>query len=223
MKHATKTILALAVGVLLAGPAVASPDEAGWTTATDYPEIGAPNANRDSKKTHRIVWRDFPPTLRTDGPNSNLTTTRTVHDLMFESLIQIHPNTEEFIPFLANEWKIETDKKAGTQTFSFKIDPKAKWADGSPVTAEDVHKSFWHRVQEDRSDPSNVLTFNEGFNEPVIVDERTIKVTTKKLNWRLFLYFGGMISTSQGFALAGMILAGTMLVRSRIRSQAGSR
>jgi phosphatidylglycerol:prolipoprotein diacylglycerol transferase len=37
------------------------------------------------------------------------------------------------------------------------------------------------------------------------------------------LYLGGMISTSQGFALAGMILAGTMLVRSRLRSQAASR
>ncbi len=189
MKHATT--LALVFGALLASPAVASPDETGWQTSTDFPAIGDAGAKRDSKATFRVVWRSFPPTLRTDGPNSNLVQTSTVHSLMYESLIQVHPDTEEFIPYLADKWKIETDKAAGTQTFTFHISDKATWADGSPVTSEDVAKTFWHLTQEDRNDPSNVMTFTEGFNVPVIVDAKTIKVTTKKLNWRLFLYFGG--------------------------------
>jgi microcin C transport system substrate-binding protein len=54
-----------------------------------------------------------------------------------------------------------------------------------------VHASWWHKVSEDRKDPSNSLVYGQ-FDEPTIVDERTIKVTTKKMNWRLFLYFGGI-------------------------------
>ncbi|HVR28491.1 MAG TPA: ABC transporter substrate-binding protein, partial [Thermoanaerobaculia bacterium] len=39
---------------------------------------------------------------------------------------------------------------------------------------------------------SNVITFEEGYEEPEIVDRLTVKVRTKEMNWRLFLYFGGM-------------------------------
>ncbi|RMG17224.1 MAG: ABC transporter substrate-binding protein [Planctomycetota bacterium] len=182
----------LALALSCASLAWADEDATGWQTSTDYPLIGDPAAKRDSKKTLRIVWRTFPPTLRTDGPNSNLVQTSTIHSLLYESLVQIHPNTEEFIPYLADRWKIETNEEEGYQTFTFHINEKARWSDGAPVTAEDVVKSFWHRVQEDRNDPSNVLTFSKGFHMPEAVDEHTVRVRTKELNWRLFLYFGGM-------------------------------
>jgi microcin C transport system substrate-binding protein len=169
-------------------------DASEWTTATDYPAIGDPRAVKDDGSRPFVSpWLTFPPTLRTDGPNSNLTTTRNIRALIFESLVQLHPETEEFIPCLASHWKIEDNDDGETQTFWFRIDERAKWADGEPVTALDVYYSFWHRIQEDRKDPSNVITFNEGYEMPEIVDRLTIKVRTKKTNWRLFLYFGGMV------------------------------
>mgnify|MGYP002713126895 CR=1 FL=1 len=181
----------LALSLFVATPATAQ--EGKWQNGGDYPEIGSPNAKRVMKdRPLKVRWQSFPPTLRTDGPNSNLIQTRNIHVLMYESLIGIHPNTEDFAGTLASEWKIDTDKEAKRQTFWFRIDDRARFSDGSKVTASDVYWSFWHLVQEDRKDPSNLIVFGEQFEMPVIVDERTIKVTTKKLNWRLFLYFGGM-------------------------------
>jgi microcin C transport system substrate-binding protein len=192
----------LLLALPLAALAIARADEekkfdpTGWLTNEKYPPIGDPRAQRVNKDPFVIRWEAFPPTLRTDGPNSNLVQTTTIHGLMYETLVSIHPETEEFIPMLASHWKREIDEAKGTQTFWFRLDSRAKFADGSPVTADDVAKSFWHLVQEDRNDPSNVLTYNEAFNAPEVIDKHTIKVTTKGadktkgLNWRLFLYFG---------------------------------
>lgn len=163
-----------------------------WTTCEKFPPIGDPAAKRTSKDPFVIRWETFPPTLRTDGPNSALVQTRTLQGLIYETLVGIHPETEEFIPGLATHWKQETNLEKGYQVFTFRIDPRARWSDGSEVTANDVVATFWHHVQEDRNDPSSVMTYNEGFEMPEVLDKLTVRVKTKELNWRLFLYFGGM-------------------------------
>ena len=169
-----------------------NPDE--WQTNEDYPLIGDPSALRVVKDEPFVeVWATFLPTLRTDGPNSNQSTSRTIKVLTFESLIGVHPETEAFIPGLASHWKIEKSPDGKTQTFWFRINEKARFSDGAEVTADDVAKTWWHMTQEDRNDPSNAMTFNEGFEKPEVVDKYTIKVRTKVMNWRLFLYFGGML------------------------------
>jgi microcin C transport system substrate-binding protein len=166
-------------------------DPAEWTTVTDYPPLGDPRAVRDDGSRPFVEpWLTFPPTLRTDGPNSNLTTLSTVHALMFETLVGLHPETEEFIPSLASHWKIEKNPDGKTQTFWFRIDDRARFSNGDPVTAADVYYTFWHMVQEDRNDPSQAMTYGEGFEMPEVIDRLTLKIKTKSLNWRLFLYFG---------------------------------
>ncbi len=187
----TSTAHAREVAAITAA-AAPTQDDTGWQDGGDYIPMGDPAAKRDlPERAIKIWWPSYPPTLRTDGPDSNLVQTRTVHNLMYESLVGIDPNTEEFVPTLAKQWRIETDYEKGRQTFSFKLNPAARFSNGKPVTAEDVHASWWHMTQEDRRDPSNVLVFSQ-FEEPVIVDEHTVKVSTNKLNWRLFLYFSGM-------------------------------
>jgi len=168
--------------------------QGGWDNGGQYPLIGDPNAKQAMKdRPLKVPIVSFPPTLRREGPNSRLVTIRTLNNLQFETLVDIHPETLEFIPLLAKEWKIERDQEAGKQTFWFRLDPDARFSDGSKVTANDVYYSFWHLVQKDRNDPSNYMTFHEGYEDPVVVDESTIRVTTKSLNWRLFLYFGADI------------------------------
>jgi len=185
-------ILAAAMLPRAAEPQDAAP--ADWMTAADYPAIGDARAKRVPGSRFVIPWETFPPTLRTEGPNSNLVQTTSIHSLMYEVLVQVHPGTGEFVPGLATHWKVETAPDRKSQTFSFRIDPKARWSDGSPVTADDVYRTWWHQTQEDRKDPMSRMTFFEDYEEPKLVDRHTIQVKTKELNWRLFLYFAsGML------------------------------
>lgn len=72
------------------------------------------------------------PLTNTDGE------ARPVTNLLFEPLLSRHWDTYEWQPEIASKWEISAD---GTQ-FTFTLDPKAKFSDGSPVTAEDVKFSF---------------------------------------------------------------------------------
>lgn len=168
-------------------------EDTGWIDAgDDYPISGSPDAKRAlQERPLRLRWNAFPPTLRVDGPDSRLVQTRGIHELIYEHLVYVHRDTEEYIPMLAKEWRIQSDFEHERQTFWFRVDERARFSDGSAVDAEDVYYSWRHKVEPDRIDPAMVLVFSQ-FEEPVVVDEHTIKVTTKKLNWRLFQYFGGM-------------------------------
>ena len=64
-----------------------NPEE--WETNENYDFIGDPRALKGGEITS--TWSSFPPNLRTDGPNSNLIQTRTLHSLMYESLVGLHP------------------------------------------------------------------------------------------------------------------------------------
>lgn len=158
-------------------------DPADWKTNDQYDFIGDPAAQKGGQFTR--VWEEFPPNLRTDGPNSNLIQTATIHNLIYEGMLNLHTTTLKFIPNLATHWKISEDKR----TFWFRLNPKARFSDGSEVTSDDVYWSFWHLTEEDRQDPYNRILFHNSFETPEIIDKYTIKVQTKKLNWRLFLYF----------------------------------
>ncbi|NBW82083.1 hypothetical protein EBR21_10065, partial [bacterium] len=61
-----------------------------------------------------------------------------VQDMFFESLLDRHWDTYDWIPSLASKWEISKDGKQ----FTFTLDKKAKFSDGSPVTAEDVKFSY---------------------------------------------------------------------------------
>ncbi len=154
-----------------------------WQTATDYEFFGDPNAKKGG--TFRNYWNEFVPTLRTEGPNTNLQQLTQIFDLVYDRLLQLHPTTLEYVPRLAEYWQISEDK----QNFRFRLNPKARWADGSEITADDVLASWEQNVLKDRKDPYNNILYEGSYEKPVIEDKYTVSVKTKKLNWRLFLYF----------------------------------
>ena len=159
---------------------------AGWETNKNFPPIGSAEAKKGG--TLRFFWSSYPPTLRTEGPNSNLSTTSELHGLIYESLVGLHPETMEYMPGLADYWKTSPDKRK----FYFHINPKARWADGTPVTARDVVATWEFRVRKDLKDPYSVMIWDGSFERPVAESASVVSVKTKKLHWRLFLYFGGM-------------------------------
>ncbi|MEN9809353.1 MAG: hypothetical protein RLZZ488_920 [Pseudomonadota bacterium] len=61
-----------------------------------------------------------------------------VQEMFFESLLDRHWDTYDWTPNLASKWEISKDGKQ----FTFTLNKKAKFSDGSPVTAEDVKFSY---------------------------------------------------------------------------------
>ena len=49
------------------------------------------------------------------------------------ALLDLHPNTLNFLPSLATHWAFGADGK----TVYYKLDPERRWSDGVPVTADD--------------------------------------------------------------------------------------
>jgi len=105
---------------------------------------------------------------------------------MFETLLGLNPITLEYDPGLADRWSISDDKKS----FTFHINPKAKWSDGKPVTAEDVLWTFNTILN-----PKNMTGVHkvslERFNPPILIDKFTIKFTAKNIHWQNLGSAGG--------------------------------
>jgi len=74
----------------------------------------------------------FPMTFRVVGPDSNGSFRSAILDNQL-SLIGLHPNTLKIVPELATHWAFGKDRKS----MYFKLNPDARWSDGTPVTAGD--------------------------------------------------------------------------------------
>ena len=106
---------------------------------------------------------------------------------LYETLLAQHPVTLEMEPLLAASCELGDDKK----TFTFRMNPKAKWSDGKPVSAEDVRWTF-----EAAMDPKNLTGPHkiglERFEPPVVVDEGTIRFVAKEEHWQNLLTLAGL-------------------------------
>ena len=109
-----------------------------------------------------------------------------VFGALFESLLTMNPLTMDYDPGLADHWSISDDKK----TFTFRIDPNARWSDGTPVTAEDVRWTY-----DVIMDPKNMTGPHkismERFIRPEVIDKNTIRFTAKEIHWKNLLAASG--------------------------------
>ena len=157
----------------------------GWETNTDFDLIGDPRAIKGGVFRNFIL--DFPGTLRLNGPESTTYFNYEVAGLAYESLLGVHPTTLEYIPGLATHWQISPDK----MTYRFRINPNARFSDGTPVTADDVVATYDLMVDKTLEDPTSSITFGK-LKRPVAESKYLVRVEAKELNWRNFLYFSGM-------------------------------
>lgn len=157
----------------------------GWDTNTDYDLIGDPRAVKGG------VFRDsmisFPGTLRIEGPESNTQLNYMIAGMVYEGLLTFHPTTLKYMPVLATHWQVSADRG----TYRFRINPNARWADGEPVVADDVVATWDLQMDKGLQDPSSQLTFGK-FERPVAESKYIVRVQSKVLNWRNFLYFSTM-------------------------------
>jgi len=157
----------------------------GWETNTSFDLIGDPKAVKGGMI--RDVESDFPSTIRPHGLNAGTTFTALIRGLVYESLLNMHPTSLEYVPALATHWQISADK----QTYKFRIDPNARWADGKPVVADDVVASWVLWTDKKLQDPGLTVTYAK-FEKPVAESKYIVSVKTKEPNWRNFMYFSGM-------------------------------
>jgi len=102
--------------------------------------------------------------------------TNPFNGLVFESLVGSSPIDGQYVPGLADQWEVDTDGK----TYTFHINPNAKWHDGQPVTAADADMSF--KAQSDGDLGSSYTTsFNSVVASWEAVDDKTFKVVANDI------------------------------------------
>ncbi|NCA82290.1 MAG: ABC transporter substrate-binding protein [Opitutae bacterium] len=105
----------------------------------------------------------------------------------YETLLAQHPVTLEMEPLLAARCVLGDDRR----TFTFQMNPLAKWSDGMPVTAEDVRWTFAAVM-----DPKNLTGPHkiglERFDPPEVIDESTIRFVAKAEHWENLLTLAGL-------------------------------
>jgi microcin C transport system substrate-binding protein len=154
----------------------------GWQTNATYDLIGDPRAIPGGN--FREYELDFPSTLRVYGPEANTVLNLMIQGMVYEQLLYLHPTTLDYIPGLATHWQISTDQL----TYRFRLDPNARWSDGEPVVADDVVASWNFVMDKGLQDPSQTFVFGK-FEKPVAESKYIVRVKSKSLNWRNFLYF----------------------------------
>jgi microcin C transport system substrate-binding protein len=119
------------------------------------------------------------------GPNANFTENYIMSALCYQTLVGLHPVSLEYVPSLATHWKISPD----LQTFTFRIDPKARFWDGKPVTARDVIATFDLVMDATLLSPSMQQQY-EQYDRPVALSKYIVQVHSRERNWRSFQTFG---------------------------------
>lgn len=158
----------------------------GWLTKDPGP-IGDPDAVKGGTMLSNI--RAWPDNLRMYGIRSNTWLNYLIRDMCYESLLSLDPRTMEFIPSLASHWKISEDK----MKFTFRINPKAHWSDGKPVTADDVIATY-KLIEDDKLlDPMSKAQIVEKMEEPVKKSKYIVEIQCKVKHWLNFYSISGMI------------------------------
>ena len=159
----------------------------GWETNMRFAALGSPEAVKGGSVV--MYTPSWPATLRQCGKGWNTALNYVVADLCYQALLGLHPTTLEFVPALATHWWISEDKS----TYRFRINPKARWSDGTEVTSADVVATFKLRTDPTTLEPSAILTYGK-LNPPKAVSKYIVEVTAKQPNWRNFLYFASSLS-----------------------------
>jgi peptide/nickel transport system substrate-binding protein len=114
-----------------------------------------------------------------DPSRSYCDTCQILNTAIYETLIGLDPkDNKTLIPRLATSWTANADQ---TQ-FTFKLDPKAKFDDGTPVTSADV-KFSWERLKALQGAASYLVSTVKTIDTP---DPQTVVVTMNTPNSAFF-------------------------------------
>ena len=102
-----------------------------------------------------------------------------VQSYVIEPLMIRDRDTYEHKPFLAERYTVSSDKT----TYTFYLRKKAKFHDGTPVTAHDI-KFYYDAVHDPKFEALNQIPYFEGFSSVKALSDHVLEVKTKNT------YFG---------------------------------
>ncbi|MGE6107325.1 extracellular solute-binding protein [Aeromonas sobria] len=147
------------------------PPDLAWESNDTDPVYADPAARRGG--TFHTFMTSFPLTLRLYGPDSNGGFAGYVRETNLP-LLSTHPLTGNPMPMLANQWAFGSDHK----TLYFRLNPKARWSDGKPVTVDDFLFTLKMLRSKEISDPWYNNYYSTQITEVTKFDERTLAITS---------------------------------------------
>ncbi len=159
------------------------PEDITWLTNDSDPVYASPDATKGG--TLHLAVMSFPLTFRVVGPDSNSSFRGAILDNQL-SLIGIHPNTLNIIPELATHWAFGKDKK----TMYFKLNEKARWSDGKPVTADDFAFTLEFMRSKHIVAPWYNDYYTKEIDKVVVYDDHKLAVVSTKAQPDLHLKIG---------------------------------
>ncbi len=162
-------ILAANFGFLLLSNAVIAmelPGNLEWTSGPDAPLFADKQALQGG--VYNLRLSTFPLTFRTIGPDSNGSFRPFLLDGQ-PSLLQMHPNTREYLPSLATSWAFDENQK----TVYFKLDKTATWSDGVDISATDFEFLFDYMRSDNAKAPWYKDYYTNSITGITVYDEDT--------------------------------------------------
>lgn len=147
------------------------PADLAWESNDTDPVYADPAARRGG--TFHTFMTSFPLTLRLYGPDSNGGFAGYVRETNLP-LLSTHPITGNPMPMLANQWAFGSDHK----TLYFRLNPKARWSDGKPVTVDDFLFTLKMLRSKEINDPWYNNYYSTQITEVTKFDERTLAITS---------------------------------------------
>ena len=147
----------------------------------DDPPLGVAQAVRGGKL--RMSMTSYPATFRLIGPGSNGYFANYTGAYGSWPLAVVHPTSLNVIPVLATHWAIMDDNK----TVYYKLNKKARWSDGRPITADDFVFAAEVYRSKHIQDPYANNVMEEIIERVEKVDDYTIKMVNFKTSWRILI------------------------------------
>ena len=139
-----------------------------WENGANLPEFADPAAKKGGTFSYFIA--DFPRTLRTIGPDATGGIRPYLLDYVEPFFVHPHPNVPgAAYPGLVTDWATTIENKS----VHYRIDPKARWSDGRPVTTADVVFTFYLMRSPHLRAPWYNDFYSRNFRRLIIYDERT--------------------------------------------------
>jgi peptide/nickel transport system substrate-binding protein len=159
--------------------ATAAPAEGSGGAATAAPPSGGAAGGDVSPQETLVFAADLSDLISLDPAVAYEFSGIEVVGNIYQPLVTLTPGDKTIKPLLAKSWDIKTTDNGSTITF--KLDEKAKFASGAPVTADDVVYS-WGRIIDLNKSPAFLFTDVGGVTKDSFkaVDPQTVELTLPK-------------------------------------------
>jgi peptide/nickel transport system substrate-binding protein len=137
--------------------------------------VGAQDTGTEENQVLRIGWAQDPATLNpfTEVNEEGFNVWAANWDL----LVNFSPDDLKPTPGIAESWEVSEDQRSVT----FKLDPDAKWSDGTPITSTDVKWS----LENLGTDGYNFSAYTDKVESIETPDDTTVVINTTQPDARL--------------------------------------